>query len=255
MKKTDLSFIIPVFNEEMKILNDIMDIEEFVKSNTLNIEVIISNDGSTDNTEKIIKENASRFNFPITILNRKGHVGKGHAIRKGVLESKGEFIILLDSGSCISLEYIIPEIDNIEKGICDISFASRRLKDSMIKTPYSFVRNLYSRIFYFFIIICFPSLSGLSDTQCGFKILRGRDARSLFSYSRLNGFLFDIELSQQAVESNLIIKEFPVIWQNDSDSRLYLRKNFRQILAEFLHLFFSRFFVKRNTIRLKHQCL
>jgi len=215
-----LSIIIPVFNEEKKIREDISAISEFLCENHITGEIIISDDGSTDDTVKIASETPICPLVQLSVITDSEHIGKGHAVRKGVIQSKGNFVLFIDSGNTVELDAIIQGLNKLQNCECQIVLGSRHLPDSIITKPLAFHRRLVSTLFRIFIKIFFPSLWGYTDTQCGFKIYDGDIARTLYKGSVINGFLFDIEILKKAKKQKVTIQESPIEWTCDRDSRL-----------------------------------
>ena len=212
----NISLIIPLYNEENRIKKNLSFIQNFLKKK--NIEVIFVNDGSSDNSEKIIKKFISKNNKKfIKYLSYKQNVGKGYAIKKGVLSSKKKWILICDLDMSVQPSQI--DIWYKKKYILkknEAYFASRKHTLSKIKT--SFVRKLLGVIFNLIIF----SLFGIriKDTQCGFKLFHKDYAKSIFRKINSYRFSFDVELVLLLKEKNIKIKELPVNWIHKSGSKL-----------------------------------
>ena len=212
----NISLIIPLYNEENRIKKNLSFIQNFLKKK--NIEVIFVNDGSSDNSEKIIKKFISKNNKKfIKYLSYKQNVGKGYAIKKGVLSSKKKWILICDLDMSVQPSQI--DIWYKKKYILkknEAYFASRKHTLSKIKT--SFVRKLLGVIFNLIIF----SLFGIriKDTQCGFKLFHKDYAKSVFRKISSYRFSFDVELVLLLKEKNIKIKELPVNWIHKSGSKL-----------------------------------
>jgi dolichyl-phosphate beta-glucosyltransferase len=216
----DFSIIIPVYNEAAKIKADILAAEEFLCSTCFEGEIIVVDDGSTDETEKSVRQVQVRQEVTLKFIPNEVHKGKGSTVRQGILASSGKIVMFSDSGSCIPFEQALRGVKLLEKQSCDVAHASRKLPDSEILSHQSLYRRFCSRIFRFLAITiaCVPR--NLSDTQCGFKVYKGNIARKIYNQSKINGFLFDIEIILLAIQNSYKIKEFPVSWRCDKDSRL-----------------------------------
>tara|TARA_B100000989_G_scaffold167908_1_gene125600 strand:- start:1777 stop:2481 length:705 start_codon:yes stop_codon:yes gene_type:complete len=212
----NISLIIPLYNEESRIKKNLSFIQNFLKKK--NIEVIFVNDGSSDNSEKIIKKFISKNNKKfIKYLSYKQNVGKGYAIKKGVLSSKKRWILICDLDMSVQPSQI--NIWYKKKYILkknEAYFASRKHTLSKIKT--SFVRKLLGVLFNLIIF----SLFGIriKDTQCGFKLFHKDYAKSVFRKISSYRFSFDVELVLLLKEKNIKIKELPVNWIHKSGSKL-----------------------------------
>ena len=206
----DLSIIIPVLNESKKIKNDILAACEFFSKNKIKGEIILVDDGSSDNTAEIARKTKVPAGISLLILQYPDHRGKGFAVKSGVLKSVGKYVIFVDSGLCVAFDYILAGLKLLQNENCDIAHGSRFLRQSKITRPHLLSRRISSALFrnVFKFLLKLPS--ELTDTQCGFKIYKGDVARLLYKSCITDGFMFDIEIILRAVKSGYRIKEFPV---------------------------------------------
>ncbi len=218
-KKPFLSIIIPVFNENGKIATDVRDMRRFLGRHGLKGEIIVVDDGSSDGTADAAKRAAAD-----RIIAAGAHRGKGFAVKTGMAASRGDIVLFMDSGRCFPPDEILRGLHLIDKMDCDIAHASRRLRGSVILRPQPPSRRISARLFRRAAAFLFPSLARLTDTQMGLKIYRGHVARELFGRCRCDGFLFDIEIILRALQAGFVIREFPISWKSDPDSRLSLMR-------------------------------
>ncbi len=228
----DFSIIIPVYNEIKKISQDIKEAEAFLMENKIDSEIIIVDDGSSDGTKEKALEKAKTSKIPVHVLGYDNHMGKGTAVKTGIIQSKGKFVMFADSGSCIPYRYAETGLDFIKNKTCHIAHGSRKLKDSIITRPQPWHRKIMSKLINIVLVIWAGLPRYFTDTQCGFKIYDGEIARELYRDCQTQGFLFDIEIILRAVKKEYLIKEFPVHWTADLDSRLEPFKNFMNIFTE-----------------------
>jgi len=216
----DFSIIFPVYNEEHKILTDIRSAAIFLRTAFEKSEIIVVDDGSTDNTLEIAQQMQVENGIELVIKTYEPNKGKGHAVKTGVLASRGKHIMFADSGRCTPFEYAHIGLDMIKAGTCELAHGSRKLEDSIIEQPHlpfrQFTSKLVPGILKFFMRV--PK--HLTDTQCGFKIYKGDVARELYEELYDDGFLFDIEIIKRAVRKGYRISEFPIRWTADLDTRL-----------------------------------
>lgn len=231
-----LSIVIPAYNEGKKIAQDIIAASRFLKTNFFSGEIIIVDDGSRDNTFAVVKKIKIASEIPIHVIRYQAHRGKGYAIRTGILTSKGEFVLFIDSGHCVPYDNILRGLHILRDGICDVAHASRFLPESKILKPHTLSRRISSRLFRKFLIFFLNIPSELTDTQCGLKIYRGEVARTLYRQCRTDGFIFDIEIILRALKQGFRIKEFPIEWTADHDSRLSLMRIPLRLLIELIRL-------------------
>jgi len=232
----DMSIVIPAFDENSKITSDIESAVAFLRENELEGEIIIVDDGSTDNTN-IAAKNAADTITPkpeLKVIRYEHHKGKGYAVRTGISKSSGKFVMFADSGSCIPYEYVLHGMELLQNQTCDIAHGSRKMNRSIIERPQSLYRRICSKLFHRF-IICFMNIPAeLTDTQCGFKIYKGDVARHLYGECVTNGFMFDIEIIMRAQMENYKIREFPVDWACDRDSRLHPTRSLWSVFSELM---------------------
>ena len=227
----DLSIIIPVFEESKKITRDIEAASAFLMSNRLKGEIIIVDDGSSDNTSQVAETVEVPTEIDLRVLHND-HRGKGFAIRTGIKVCRGKHVMFADSGNCVPYQNVLTGLNLIKNGACDIAHGSRKLRESKIYMPQAWYRRIYSTIFRWFIIAIMKIPSEFTDTQCGFKIYRGDLARKLYNDCITDGFMFDIEIILRARKQKFRIKEFPVEWTADRDSRLLRNLSLKQMYNE-----------------------
>ena len=224
----DLSIIIPVHNESSKIQTDIRKADIFLYEQNLTGQIIIVDDGSTDNTAKVAGDASQNTKAECLLSQLDKNFGKGRAVRTGIIQSTGKFVMFADSGNCIPFTDALKGIELIRSDKCQIAHGSRKLSDSTIDRPRSQYRSLCSNFFKWYLAHNFKQLAGFSDTQCGFKIYDGDTARKLYAQSTLDGFMFDIEIILLALTAEMNILEFAINWTSDPDSRLTpLRQSLR----------------------------
>jgi hypothetical protein len=141
-----------------------------------------------------------------------------------------------DSGNCVPYENALRGMELLTTGQCDIAHGSRRLAGADIKKDHGLYRDVCSKFFHLFAIYLMRAPAELTDTQCGFKIYRGEAARRLFGQCFTDGFMFDIEIILRALKHGYKIKEFPIIWTCDIDSRLSPTRSAWRIFSELIRI-------------------
>jgi len=216
----DLSIIIPAYKESNKICHDVEAASAFLEKARLRGEILVVDDGSPDDTAAAAK----RCELPPAVERRviryQPQRGKGCAVRTGVLASRGTYVMFADAGLCVPFDNALRGLELIYGGACDIAHGSRKLPDSRIQRPQHLYRRLLSRLFRGFVRLFMDVPGDLTDTQCGFKVYRGDVARKLYGECRSDGFMFDIEVLLRALRHGYKVREFPVEWRCDLDSRL-----------------------------------
>ena len=227
----DLSIVIPAYEESKKIARDVEAAAAFLHDNNLTGEIIVVDDGSRDNTAEAAKVDVSN-DIELKIIRYGKHSGKGYAVRKGITQSTGRYVMFADSGNCVPYQDTLRGLELIKNGTCDIAHGSRKTRDCHIEKAQNIYRRICSRIFHWFVINIMKIPAELTDTQCGFKIYIGDIARELYSENITDGFTFDIEIILRAMQKSYRIKEFPLDWTCDPDTRLSPTRSIRRVLAE-----------------------
>jgi len=229
-----LSVVIPAFEESKKIGHDIEAAAKFLVDNHLEGEIIIVDDCSEDNTSEAAKAVKTPPTVKLKVIRYEPHHGKGYAVRTGIKETNGEYVLFADSGLCVPYENTLRGLKMIKGQTCDIAHGSRKLQGCHIGKAQSLYRRICSKLFHWFVVLYMKIPSQLSDTQCGFKIYRGDIARKLYSEALTDGFAFDIEIILRALKEGYRIKEFPLNWICDRDSRLSPSRSIWRILSELI---------------------
>ena len=216
----DISVIIPALNEQHKIVQDIEETANFLAQSNLSGEIIVVDDGSRDKTSDLANKSILPPSVSLKVITFKQHHGKGFAVRTGVLDSQGNFVMFMDSGRNVPLTYILTGLELIQSGSCDIAIGSRHLPGSIIYKPLIWYRRLFSIIFRIVVKFYLNIPKHLTDTQCGFKIYQGKVARELYASCISNGFIFDVEIILRAQNKGRCMREFEIEWTCDRDTRL-----------------------------------
>jgi len=235
-----LSVIMPAYNEEKLIKNTLVEVDGFLSKQGYNYEIIVIDDGSVDETFSILKKlEASLGN--LKIIKNDENRGKGYSIAKGMLFAKGKFRLFMDADNSTTIDQISNFMPHLENGY-DIAMGDRALKESEIKKS----QSLYKKLLGDFgnILIQFIAVSGISDTQCGFKIFSEKSARDIFSKLTIDRWGFDIEILAIAKKMGYKIKAVPVIWKNREETKVRAR--------DYIFTLKELFKIKINLIRKKY---
>jgi len=235
-----LSVVFPLYNESKRLHYTFYDIEKFRKKKLIkNIEYIFVDDGSTDNSIKVLNNFFKKKKFlKYKIIRIKKNLGKGNALKKGISVAKNEWILTIDTDISVSLLQLNNWIKKkyIKKNVF-IYFGSRNLKNSKIQSKIH--RKILGIVFSFLLKIMFEVT--IKDTQCGFKLYKKKVAKLLFKKIKDNGYIHDVEVVLISNKYNYSIKELPVAWTHRNDSKLNL-------LTDTFKMFYNLIKIKKNFI-------
>ncbi len=209
----DLSVILPVYNGEPFIEKNIISLNNYLNNSSLSYEIIVVDDGSTDNTTDIIAKQKNAKICPVILP--KNH-GKGFAVKSGMSIANGRCRMFMDADLPFDLEVINYAVDTILNREFHMVLGDRSLQGSIYHSKLGFVRKLTNWCFRFFIRTIVTG--GVFDTQCGFKAFRGDIATELFPLLKFSGFEFDVELYYIALKYNMEMKKVPVRLQGINKS-------------------------------------
>ena len=213
-----LSIVIPAYNEEQRLPRTLLETLRFCSAHNLNFEVVVADDGSRDETLMLVRLFEER-DARVRALSCP-HLGKGSAVRMGMLNARGQFVLFMDADGATPLTEISKLTAALEAGN-DVAFGSRALHVSGdVKVKTSLHRRLIGRIFAFFVNVI--AIGGVADTQCGFKMFRREAAQAIFPLQKTPGFAFDVEILFLARKLGFSIVEVPVNWIAQPGSKVYL---------------------------------
>lgn len=222
------SLVIPVYNEEKNLPSTLARLKGWVEKGNGDREVIFSDDGSTDRSVPLI-EAESCLGF--RVLKAEKNMGKGAAVRRGMLAADGDFIVFTDCDLAYGMAAVRNFFRVLSRGGYDMAIGSRTLCSNGYGgyTPW---RRAASRLY----ILLLKTTAGLTqtDSQCGIKGFSASAAKAVFSECRLNGFAFDLEVITVAEALNMRISELPVTVINHEQkySKVRLLRDMFKMLAD-----------------------
>jgi dolichyl-phosphate beta-glucosyltransferase len=231
-KEIQLSIVIPAYNEQARLPRTVLETLQWCTSRNLDFELILTDDGSRDATltlARLFEERDSRIRTLAC-----PHMGKGAAVRMGMLNAKGRFVLFMDADGATPLDEIPKLLAAIEEGH-DVAIGSRVIQspgEVEVKTP--FHRRFIGRTFAFFVNLF--AVEGIADTQCGFKMFRREAAAAIFSRQKALGFAFDVEILFIARRLSFSIAEIPVNWAAQAGSKVNLVTDSLKMLWDISHI-------------------
>lgn len=230
MKECFLSVIIPAYNEEKRLLSTLSKICAYLSTKDFPYEIIVVDDGSTDNTLQMVKNFASS-NRHIVILINEQNSGKGFSVRKGMLSARGEYVFFTDADLSTPIEEIEKCLPYLINGY-DVVIGSRSMPGSDILVHQPWYREKMGKIFNFMVNMVL--LKGIIDTQCGFKGFKREAVRTVFNRCKIDGFSFDVEALYLSRKYNFKIKEIPIRWENSPLSKVSPIKHSLQMFKDLI---------------------
>ena len=231
-----LSLVVPLHNEERRVAALLTALQVWAEVVTYPAEVLLVSDGSTDQTDHIIRSQLNRLNsvdegFRVKLLVRDENYGKGGAVAAGLQAARGEWVVSCDADLAAPLSEVDKIVALLADG-ADMAIAVRRphlryrIYDTLVRDVVSIGLNLMIRLW----------TPGIVDTQCGLKGYRRRTALVLASLQRTGGFAFDIEHLMLARRLGLEIRQVRVTWQDVADSKIQLVPAIRGVLKDLFKL-------------------
>jgi glycosyltransferase involved in cell wall biosynthesis len=226
-----LSIIVPAYNEATRLGKSLRTIVTYLDEYAAESELIVVDDGSTDGTADAAREELAHSKTVHTsVISYKLNLGKGRAVRLGLLASRGDIALFTDADLSTPITEAPKLIDPILRGEYDLTFGSRALDRSLIGVHQSWRREQGGRVFNLMVRLA----TGLPfwDTQCGFKAFRMSVCRPLIEGATIDRFGFDVELLYLAHRAGLRMKEVPVHWDHVEGSKVNLGSDSVKMLSE-----------------------
>ena len=211
-----LSIVIPCYNEAVVIEKSVDKVIDFMKSIKVDYELLLINDGSTDNSKEVFDKINLKYEVVKPYSYDKNR-GKGYAVNYGFKKSIGDIVLFMDADLATDLNSIndVLEIALTRKdSYCIIG--SRKMKGSLILNNNNRVRKIMSKYCTIFVNKLFKL--NVSDSQCGFKCFDRKTANYLAKNQTVYGWAFDAEFILLMRRSNIDVIEIPVIWENEKRS-------------------------------------
>lgn len=208
-----LSVVIPAFNEAERLPRTLGRLADYLRAFGRSHEILVVDDGSSDATAERARAAGA------TVLRNDKNRGKGHAVRRGMLEARGQRRLMTDADLSTPIEELKRFLETMDRGF-DVVIGSRALPGANIEVHQPWFRENMGRLYNLFVRAL--AVPGLRDTQCGFKLWSAAAALDAFAPARLDGFSFDVEALYLARKRGYRIAEVPVTWRNDAATRVGL---------------------------------
>lgn len=228
--KPQISVVVPVFNEEKRIAN-LLKLDRLLFRRSYSSEIVVVNDGSTDKTLSIIKK--LKLNNRLILISYNRNRGKGYAVKRGMLKSKGKYRFFLDVDLSTPPLTIIRFLREMKKGY-DVVVGSRKVKGARLIERQSPFREFLGKGFTFFSKV-FLGLN-VSDITCGFKCFSDKAAKQIFRKVTVDRWGFDSEILFIAKKLGYSVLEIPVSWKNDPNTKVKIPRDIYGSLKDLIKI-------------------
>jgi glycosyltransferase involved in cell wall biosynthesis len=238
MEHPRLSIVIPAYNECLRIESTLERVMSCVRDCNWDAEVLVVDDGSTDETAAIVQR-WMQTNPRLHMVKNPGNRGKGYSVRNGLLQSAGEIVMFTDADLSAPMEEAERLMAAIDAG-ADVAIGSRWLDKQRQTIHQPLYRRFFGRCFNWVT----RRIMGLpfKDTQCGFKAFKREAAQVIFRLQTIERWGFDPEILFIARKLKYTIVEVPVTWGHDERSRMSYLKDGMKMLEEMVE-------IRRNSMR------
>ena len=227
----ELTIVVPAYNEEQRLGASITAMLHYLSENKIKGELIVVDDGSTDNTAKVARDAAAKFpSISTNVIKYEQNRGKGFAVKTGLLAARSEIALFSDADLSTPIEEMPKLIEPIRNGDFDVTFGSRAIDRSLIGTHQPWRREQGGKVMNLII----RTMSGLAyaDTQCGFKAFNMAKFRPLLDVTLIDRFGFDVEFLFVAKYHGLKLAEIPVRWNDVAGSKVSVLRDTRRMVSE-----------------------
>lgn len=228
-----LSIILPAHNEEQRLPPSLEGVDAFLRAQSFAAEVLVVENGSSDRTYAVACEYEARMPN-LRVIREEGR-GKGLAVRRGMLEARGDYRIFCDVDFSMPVEEISRFIPPVLSTM-DVAIASREAPGAKRYNEPE-LRHIIGRGFN--ALVRWMALPGLHDTQCGFKCFRREVAERVFPLQTIDGWTFDVEVLYAARKMGYRIVEVPIPWYHNPESKV-------RVLSDSYHMFTDLLTIRRN---------
>lgn len=222
-----LTLCIPMYNEISIIEDTAKKVSEYMEKTFDDYEVIYISDGSVDGCDEKVKA----LDLPsVRVIGYEKNMGKGYAVRTGMLASTGGLVMFTDADLAYGLEVIKKFYDKaLENPDASVFIGSRNLEKDGYES-YTLIRKIASKVY--IKVLCIAGGFKLSDSQCGCKMFTHDAVEKIFPRCEVNRFAFDFEAILWAVKYGMKIVEVPVKVINHRESKVNVFRDTFKMLSD-----------------------
>jgi glycosyltransferase involved in cell wall biosynthesis len=234
MKSVDL--VIPCYNEERTLADSVAKLKAWCAEKLpYTARIVVADNASKDGTLAVAERLAAEDPAGVAVIHLD-QKGRGRALKRAWLESPADAMCYMDVDLSTDLEMITPLLGAIIEGGADLAYGSRVGRGADIER--SLKREINSRGYIAFIKLLFWTKA--TDYQCGFKAISRDAAQALLPHARDGEWFFDTELMIMAEKGGWRLKEVPVRWVEDPDSRVKFPQDIIKMGSNLLKLRFRK---------------
>lgn len=226
------TIVIPAYNESARLGKTLNRVLTYIHERGLDAEVIVVNDGSTDNTTEIVLSFAAK-DTAVRLVENPGNHGKGYSVRNGMLHARGDVVLFTDADLSSPIEEAPKLFEALDAG-ADIAIGSRWLRSETQTQRQPLYRQIFGRVFNFLL----RTTLGLQfkDTQCGFKAFKQPAVQAIFPLQKIERWGFDPEVLFLARKFGFKVQEVPVLWGHSGGTRINPLVDGSRMFLEMLHI-------------------
>jgi dolichyl-phosphate beta-glucosyltransferase len=216
-----LSVVIPAFNESGRIAASLAAVRDYLCAQPYRSEVVVVDDGSDDATFAVVCAVASDGRLPVRAFRYQPNAGKGYAIKFGVAQTRGRYVLFTDADLSSPIEETARMLAPLGAG-ADVVIGSRKGPGAEIVVHQPWLRERLGKAFTW---LARRLIADVSDVTCGFKAFRAAAARDIFSRVRVYDWSFDAEILLLAARLDYRLVEVPVRWAHRPGSKVRLGRD------------------------------
>jgi glycosyltransferase involved in cell wall biosynthesis len=212
----ELSVVIPAYNESARIAAPLRRLADYLAVTHPSSEIVVVDDGSTDDTVRTVTAIGAGLPVPLRVLSSPANRGKGHAVRRGILDARGALVLMTDADLSTPIEELAKLMTAVGGG-ADVAIGSRKMVGSLIEERQPWLREAMGRVFTW---LTQNLIVNVSDVTCGFKLFRRDPARAVFSRAVLDDWSFDAEALFLVRRLGFRLVEVPVRWRDAAGTKV-----------------------------------
>lgn len=240
-----LSVVLPAYKEEERIGKTLEAVDQYLRKQAFEYEILVMNDGSSDRTAGAVKEYELKIKW-LRLIDNAQNNGKGFVVRQGMLEARGKYRLFMDADNSVPIDYFDEFLPYFSQGY-DVVIGSIEVAGAKVEEHAAWYRRMLGH--WAKLLIRVLAIWEIHDTQRGFKVFSAQAAQDVFSLQTLTRWGFDIEILVIAKRLDYRIKELPVVWNNPAGSKVTLGAyftTFRDLLIVKKNLILGKYNAKKG---------